>query len=310
MAVVENSVSYPKIEPMSGSKKLIKVVSWELKYYIANQTTWVLYAAAFCFLLGIVSVRNQWGYLLGTTTLGQLAELVYDLMLIFGVMLPFLVTDRVAHDYQQRMHELIMTTPIPTRVYVLGRYLAALLISLSLAIALLAAQILVNFGLALIYSHFPIPDPVTTLMFWGVLTLPVTVLICSLCFCLGTLFPRVTALPKLAECIAWIILALDNDPTDLSWRVYWNPTGAGLMTMAYKQFQDLVQKGLARPLGAAQQAEFILRIQQNMPDVRPWIGPFVALAGIGLLLVFLAVFSFRRFRRFKQTKFLPEGRVL
>ena len=296
MAIAENRAFIPEIKSMPAWKKVVKVTGWELKYHVANQTSWVLYAAAFCSFIGILSVRNQWGYLLGTTALGQLAELVYDLMLIFGVMLPFLVTDMIAHDYQQRMHELLMSTSIPTRVYVFGRYLAAVLVSLGLAISLLVSQLLINFVLPLLDNQFPTANPAATLSFWIRLTLPTAILVCSLCFCLGTLFPRLTALPKLAACIAWIILALDNDPTDLTWRAYWNPTGAGMITLLYEEFQELVQKGLPAILGSVQQAEFIQRIQQFMPDLRPWAGPFLALAGIGMLLGFLTVISFNRFR--------------
>ena len=125
-------------------QEIARLTGWELSHFLASQSSRVLGAAAFCFFAGLLMVRNQWGYVLGTTALGQLAELVYDLMLIFGLILPFLVTDQVAHDYQERMHELLMTTAVSSRIYVLSRYLAALLISLGLAILLLAAQLLVN----------------------------------------------------------------------------------------------------------------------------------------------------------------------
>ena len=69
-----------------------------------------------------------------------------------------------------------------------------------------------------------------------------------------------------------------------------------MITLAYNQFQELAKKGLKGLLGAGQQAELILRFQQNLPDFRPWVGPFAALTVIGLLLGLLTVVSFQRFR--------------
>ena len=296
MRIIQTDLPTHKLAPVSSLKKTLRVTGWELKHFSASRSMWALGIAAFCFFTGLLGVRNQWGYVLGTSALGQLAELVYDLMLVFGVILPFLITDQVAHDYQERMHELLMTTALPTRIYVLGRYLAVLLISLGLAICLLIAQLLVNLALPMMDTHFPSANPFITFSLWVRLAFPAGMLLASLCFCMGTLFPRVTAVPKLASCLAWIILALDNDPTDLTWRAYWNPTGAGMITLAYNQFQELAKKGLKGLLGAGQQAELILRFQQNLPDLRPWVGPFAALTVIGLLLGLLTVVSFQRFR--------------
>jgi len=298
MTIVQNKI----VENRNGSvptlEKIIQVASWELKHYSSNRSSWAQSAAAFFLFLILMVVRNQWGYILGTTAVGQLAELAYNLMLIFGIMLPFLVTDRVAHDYQERMHELLMATAVPTHVYVLGRYVTTLLISLCLAIVLLVSQLLVNLILPMVYTNFPAADPVVTLSLWLRLTLPAGILVGSLCFCLGTLFPRITAIPKIAMGIAWIILALDNDPTELmrTGRAYWNPTGAGMITLAYKQFQDSASNRLKNTLGAVQRADLIMCLQQSLPDLRPWIGPFLILAVIGLLLGFLTIISFRRFR--------------
>ncbi len=298
MTIVQNKIVASKTESTPALEKIIQVTGWELKHYSFNRSSWAQGAVAFFLFIALMVIRNQWGYVLGTTALGQLAELVYNLMLIFGIMLPFLVTDQVAHDYQERMHELLMTTAVPARIYVLGRYLIVLLVSLCLAIALLVSQLLVNLILPIIYTNFPVADPLITLSLWLRLTLPAAILVGSLCFCLGTLFPRVTAIPKIAMGIAWIILALDNDPTELmrTRRAYWNPTGAGMITLAYKQFQDLANHELKNTLGPVQRANLIIRLQQNLPNLQPWIGPFLILATIGLLLGFLAIVSFRRFR--------------
>ena len=296
MTITKTNTLTGRFKPAQALKEAIQVAGWELKHFGTGRSNLALAIAAFCFFIGLLGVRNQWGYILGTTALGQLAELVYDLMLIFGLMLPFLVTDQVAHDYQERTHELLMTTAIPTYIYVLGRYLAALLISLGLAASLLVAQLLVNIALPVIYPQFPPADPLITLSLWVRLTLPAGMLVGSLCFCLGTMFPRLTVIPKLAVCIAWIILALDNDPTDLTWRAYWNPTGAGMITQAYARFEGLVTHGLKSIPGSLKQMELILRIQQNLPNLYPWLPPFATLALIGLLLGFLTMIGFQRFR--------------
>jgi hypothetical protein len=271
------------------------IAGWELKHISSNRFNLILGGAAFCFFTGLLWVRNQWGEVLGTTILGQMAELVYDLLLIMGILLPFLAADRVAHDYHERIHELLMSTAVPTRLYVLGRYLATLAISLSLAVIMLMAQLIANLAFPLFDSHFPMANPGFTLVLWIRIALPASILVGSLCFCLGTLFPRFTAVPKLGICLAWIILALDTDPTDLSWRVYWNPTGAGMITQIVNQYQVSVQRAMQNVTGPAAMAGVTLRLQQIMPDLHPWSGPFLALVAMGLLLGLLTAFGFRRF---------------
>ena len=265
------------------------VAAWELRYFAAAPANWALTGAALFFFVALNAVRNTWGPVVGTSALGQLAELAYNLMLVFGVMLPFLVTDRVAHDYRQRTHELLMSSALSTRAYVWGRWLAGLAVAVGLALLMLLAQVLVNFGLRLADSAaYPAADLALTLKGWAVVALPAAISIGSLCFCLGTLWPRATALPKLGVCVAWVILAFDMDPTDLTWRAYWNPTGAGLITLLADRFQQAAQ--------AAVSAAGLLRLQQVAPSLRPWAGPFWALAALGLLLALVSAVGFRRFR--------------
>jgi len=265
------------------------VAAWELRYFVAVPASWALAGAAFSFFVALSAVRNTWGPVVGTSALGQLAELAYNLMLVFGVMLPFLVTDRVAHDYRQRTHELLMSTALSTRDYIWGRWLAGLAVAFGLALLMLLAQVLVNFGLRFVDpAAYPAADLALTLRGWAVLALPAGIAIGSLCFCLGTLWPRVTTLPKLAVTVAWVILAFDMDPTDLTWRAFWNPTGAGLITLLADRFQQAAL--------TASSAADLLRLQQVAPSLRPWAGPYWALALIGVLLALVTALGFRRFR--------------
>ena len=282
-------------------KLLASVTRWELKRLAASRSSWVMAGTALVGFVGILWVRHDWGLadrlvLFGTTTYGQLSELVYELMVVFGVVLPFLAADAVAHDYKQRMHELLMTTAIPTPIYIWGRYLASLLVSLGLAVIMIAAQWGTNLALSATDPLYPLPSLARALAFWGVIALPETILICSLCFALGAFFPRFTIATKLALCIAWVILAFDTDPRDVGWRAYWNPTGAGMATLLTNQLRLQVQDAVQSVAGLAGQARVALQVQQQMPDVRPWVGPYVAWVVFGVLLVALAAVTFRRFR--------------
>lgn len=282
-------------------RPLTTVMTWELRRLWSERFVWILAGAAFFSFVFVLWARNRWVVvdtlpIVGTTRFGQLGELTSGLMLIFGLMLPFLAADGVAHDYRQGVHEILMATAIPTWAYAWGRYLASLLVCLGLAVILLAAQLVMNTAFSLTDATYPPPDPVAGLLLWTVIALPATVLVCSLCFGLGALFPGFTAVTKLAACMAWVFLALDQDPRDLGWRVYWNPTGSGLATMLIHELGQEIQNGARSVSSAAERYQVTLHLQQQMPDVRPWIGSFLVLAGVGVLLVVLAAARFQRFR--------------
>jgi ABC-type transport system involved in multi-copper enzyme maturation permease subunit len=56
-----------------------------------------------------------------------------DLLWLLLMLVPIIVADAVVRDYKQRLHELIMTTAVPTWAYVWGRFLAGLCICFLLA---------------------------------------------------------------------------------------------------------------------------------------------------------------------------------
>ncbi len=301
MIADENTQNLPNARRAAWPNMLAAVTAWELRRLQVNLASWLQAGGAFFFFLALLWLRNRWEaggplVILGTTSFGQLAELVYGPMLVLGVILPFLVADRVAHDYRERMHELLMTSAIPTWIYVGGRYLACLAVSLGMAALMLAAQLLVNELLPGLETGYPIADPSVTLIFWGRVALPAAILVGSLCFSLGARFPRYTVIVKVAICIAWVILALDQDPRDLGWRAYWNPTGAGMITILFTRFLQQAQANLQNVTPTTRQAEIVLRLQQQMPDLHPWLGPSLVLAVFGIFLGALSALGFRRFR--------------
>lgn len=290
-----------KANQTSGLNMLAAVTLWELRRLRVNLASWLQAGSALLFFLALLCIRNRWDtggplVIVGTTNFGQLAELIFDLMLVYGVILPFLVADRVAHDYRERMHELLMTSAVPTWAYVGGRYLACLLVSLNMAVLMLAAQGLVNALLPAIDPSYPAAQMSAALVFWALVVLPSAVFVGSLCFSLGTQFPRYTVIVKVAACIAWVILALDQDPRDLGWRAYWNPTGAGMITTLLTRFLQDAQASLQQVTGAARQTEVVLHMQQAMPNLTPWLGPYLVLAGLGIVLATLSALGFHRFR--------------
>jgi hypothetical protein len=283
------------------AQPIAKVMLWELRRLQASRAIWKMVGVALVCSTFILSIRNSWGLsdnarLMGTSAYGQLAELVYGPMLFFGMILAFVATDAVTRDYKQRMHELLMTTAVPGWAYVGGRYLASLVVSLALAIVLLAAQLAVNEVLARSDPAYPpqhLPLGMTT---WGVLVVPATIVVVSLSFALGTLVLRFSVVPKVVICIVWVILALDLDRRDLGWRDYWNPTGAGMAKLLGLQLIRAAQSGLQAIADPSQRIAFVLHLQEQPPDLVPWRGPYLTLAGLGILLVVGVALGFRRFR--------------
>jgi hypothetical protein len=280
---------------------LAEVMVWELRRLQASRAIWKIAGMAVVCSTFILFVRNSWGLsdnfrLMGTSAYGQIAELVYGPMLLFGMILAFVAADAVARDYKQRLHELLMTTAVPGWAYVGGRYLASLVVSLALAVALLVTQLAVNEVLAHSDPAYPPQQLATGMTAWGALVIPATIVVASLSFALGTLFPRYSVVPKVVICIAWVILALDTDWRDLGWRDYWNPTGAGMAKLLSLQLIRAAQSGLQATADPSQLIAFALRLQEQAPDLAPWLGPYLTLASLSLVLVVGVALGFRRFR--------------
>jgi hypothetical protein len=152
------------------ARMFFDVVVWELRRFYASRATrwtvllafglflvlgWVLailrFAGTFVFGNGAtfdVAVTSAWGTSMVLPTLTFLLALV----------LPFVSADGVARDLKQRTHELLLSSPLPTWAYVLGRYLACLLLTLGLAALLLVTLLLDGVALHLTQraTHCPI----------------------------------------------------------------------------------------------------------------------------------------------------------
>src|SRR5215469_13098977 len=104
-----------EIRAIRRPQPLLGVLRWELRRFRASRLFWVQALGFFCLTLFVTWLgRAPEGFSVGN---GQ----------------------TVTRDLQRRTHELLMTTALPTRAYVWGRYLMGLLISLSLAILMLLA---------------------------------------------------------------------------------------------------------------------------------------------------------------------------
>ena len=89
-----------------------------------------------------------------------------------------------------------------------GRYLAVLLMSLGLALALLAAYFVLGAGWHLIVPAYPLPEIGSVTLLWVSIVMPATVLLSSLSFALGTLFPRQATLVKVIVLLGWLVSVL------------------------------------------------------------------------------------------------------
>jgi ABC-type transport system involved in multi-copper enzyme maturation permease subunit len=128
------------------------------------------------------------GFVAGTSAWGLLLTLPLALVLLV-LLLPFVTADGVTRDFSRRTHELLLTTALPTWAYVWGRYLVDLLMSLGLALLMLAALLGMGWFLHLTVPAYPLPQASTVLLLWIGMVVPATILVSSLSFALGTILP-------------------------------------------------------------------------------------------------------------------------
>ena len=185
---------------------LLQVTGWEARRYWANPSSRRLAFIAFCLFLLVTWLMRYPGmagfsitvgdtstfitFLVSATSAYGMITLLFPFSFLLVLILPILSSGGVAQDVKHRTHELLMTTPVPTWAYVIGRYLFCLLASLGLALLMLSAILLMGFILHLTERAYLTPQFDASLSLWAVAILPTTVLISSLSFALGTLLPR------------------------------------------------------------------------------------------------------------------------
>ncbi|HLV98522.1 MAG TPA: ABC transporter permease subunit [Ktedonobacterales bacterium] len=290
---------------------LLSVLTWELRRLLASRLFWIQALCFFVLVLFVIWVGREPdqfgfntfnGFVAGTSAWGLLHILPTGLLVLLALLLPFVAADSVTRDLQRRTHELLMTTALPTWAYVWGRYLIGLLVSLGLAVLLLFAILLMGLLLHLTVPNYPAPEIGNVLILWGGMVVPATILVSSVSFALGTLFPRLSLLIKIGMLVVWFVGAimlpagLGDQTAPPAWYSAWDPTSAatakGMLFQNTIDFQNLT----ANPTGAAQFQTAILTIENRLSDLGAWLAPHLILACLSLLLVVLAAFTFQRFR--------------
>ncbi len=295
--------------PGAAPNALIQVWWWEIRRWQANRFTWAAAGVILLFFLGMVWFKHAWSlpapgeksYLpvVGTSGVGLIFEAVNVLLLLMALIVPFAVTDGVARDQKERLHEVLMASPLSTTVYVWGRFLATLCVSLSLAILALIADFGMGRWLATLHSDVPAPSLADNVVVWGIVIVPATVVLTSVGFALGTLWPARSTVARLGMLVGWLVLyTLGGGLFGSVYHVYEyvDPTSAGILALVEPEFLRAAFDALAN-VPPEQQAAVVMALQASRPDLSAWVVPHVVLAAVSLVLVAVAAAGFDRFRK-------------
>ena len=292
---------------------LLSVLVWEFRRFSANRLFWIQALGIFCFLLLLtwlagtamhLSTRSADGFIPGTSTWGLLLTLPTTVLLLV-LLLPFVAADGVTRDLTRRTHELLMTTAVPSWAYVWGRYLTGLLMSLGLAVLLLAAILGMGLLQHLTIPAYPTPQIDTVLLLWVGMVVPATVLVSSLSFTLSTLLPNLTSVIKVSILVGWVVGAevlpaliyFPLGPTNLpTWYSAWDPTSAVTALVMFAKYSSGASQQTHAATSSAQLQQILNSVTGQTPDISAWFAPHLIEAGLSLLLVVLAALAFRRFR--------------
>jgi ABC-type transport system involved in multi-copper enzyme maturation permease subunit len=292
-------------------------MTWELRRFCASVLFWIQVLLFFCLVLFVTwSTRMPGhpltpangqgaidGFIAGTSAWGLLtSSLPTGPLLLLVLLLPFVTADGVTRDVHRRTHELLLTTALPTWAYVWGRYLIGLVMSLGLAGLALVATLVMGWLSHLIVPAYPLPPTGAVLVLWIGMVVPATILVSSLSFALGTVFPRQSMLVKIALMVAWIVGAMifpsgfgqSNPPP--AWYVNWDPTSVataqGLLSQYVADFGNQARAATS----STQFQQILLTVENKIPALAGWFVPHLVLAGVSLGLVLVASLAFQRSR--------------
>ena len=287
------------------------VIGWELRRLRAARWNWVFPLLLWFVCATLIWFKHSWGrpvvdgrggatvVIIGTSTVGLPYLIIFSVLVIFGLVLPFATASGIAHDYEQRIHEMVMSTAIPTWVYVWGRYVASVLIAIGLALVALAAILVMAPLLVIIEPGYPWPNIGLILAIWAIAVFPATIVVTSLSFLLGTLWPRRATIMKLVTVVIWVVLVFTPDVFDHggTWFTYWNPTSYGIVRVHVDRFLQAYQAQIQSGIDTTAHVELALHLQQQPLALAPWIVSHTITVGISFLLIVAMAYRFDRFRR-------------
>ena len=296
-----------RITTTKRNSPLLNVLIWELRRFLASRLLWFQALGFFCFLLILTwilhasegfTIAEIRASIAGTSARGLIHTLPISLV-VLALLLPFVTADGVTRDRSRRTHELLMTTALPTWAYVWGRYLAGLLMSLGLALLMLASILLMGGLLHLTVAAYPLPQIGAVLLLWVGMVVSATILVSSFGFALSTVLPRLSTLVKVVILVAWTVGAeviprmLSNNPTLPAWYVNWDPTSGGTALGLLRMYSINLSSSIT---SEAQLQQLVLSMENKIPDLAGWFVPHLGLSGLSLLLVLIAAFAFKRTR--------------
>jgi ABC-type transport system involved in multi-copper enzyme maturation permease subunit len=293
----EEVVARQPVTPMS-------VMAWELRRLVADRNALWLLGGLGVFFAAVVIFKHEWLLPVndatrqfipveGTTAFGEIYVINSVLLVFFGLLVPFLTADAVARDRARRVHELLMTSGVSREAYVWGRFAAALFAVLITAVVMAVASQIALFAMHVTEANFPEPNLGAFVVGWLLLIVPAAIVMGSISFSLGTLWPRFATAVKVAVVLGWIGLSFVVDighNLGWTWFEYWNPSSTGMVLELWPWI-------VARYVGSGATAASALSAQQQLPSLSAWIVPHVGISLIALVLVALAAARFGRFQR-------------
>ena len=299
---------------------LLRVMAWELRRSCTSRLLWLQALGFFCLSSFMIWAQQIpltlnhmqanvlfLGFVAGTSAWGLLLILPSGTLMLLGLLLPFVNADGVTRDLHRHTHELLLATALPTWAYVWGRYLAGLVMSLGLALLLLAAILGMGLFLHLTIADYPAPEIGTVLLLWVGMIASATVLVSSLSFALGTLLPRLATLVKIVILLAWFVgveiisieLGDASHAANFSlpaWYINWDPTSNGISLGLFNKYMTDFSNLASKATSTAQTQHGILTVENTLIDLAGWFAPHLGLSGLSLVLVLVAALAFKRSR--------------